>query len=560
MSLTTVQTYHQGTKHHFQRYASGPDGLDWKNQPDPFRRFAGCNTTKLPLLTEPTTILYEDLYCKDKHQIHDYSLASIAQLFELSLGLSAWKQAGETRWPLRCNPSSGNLHPTEAYLILDKSILGIEPSNQLNNEHNINNGIKQGIYHYVSCDHLLEQRCNFNYLSPQLPSDSFLIGLSSIHWREAWKYGERAFRYCQHDVGHAIAAIRYAAATLGWQVQILSGISDVDLACLCGIDRNSDFTSAEPEHADVMLLVNTQGRKLANINVPLTKLSTLAQQGQWTGQANKLSSTHGDDWPIISDVASNSKKNETSESIWKEPSYPLPLPHLHSIRIPASQLIKQRRSAQQFDSRGKMMSQSSFYRLLDLTLPRSMTAPLDTIPWQPRIHLLFFIHHVEELEPGLYILLRNDTAKTKTSFQQSLSSDFQWLKPHNCPQHIELFQLVAGDARNAAKTLSCHQEIASDGILSLAMIAEYTANLDSKPWQYRQYFWEAGIIGQTLYLEAESMGLRGTGIGCYFDDAVHELLDINDDTLQSLYHFTIGQALEDERLQTLPPYAHLQRS
>ena len=36
---------------------------------------------------------------------------------------------------------------------------------------------------------------------------SCLVALTSIHWREAWKYGERAFRYCQHDLGHAIAAV-----------------------------------------------------------------------------------------------------------------------------------------------------------------------------------------------------------------------------------------------------------------------------------------------------------------------------------------------------------------
>jgi len=26
----------------------------------------------------------------------------------------------------------------------------------------------------------------------------FLVGISSIFWRESWKYGERAFRYCNH--------------------------------------------------------------------------------------------------------------------------------------------------------------------------------------------------------------------------------------------------------------------------------------------------------------------------------------------------------------------------
>ena len=62
-----------------------------------------------------------------------------------------------------------------------------------------------------------------------------------------------------------------------------------------------------------------------------------------------------------------------------------------------------------------------------------------------------------------------------------------------------------------------------------------------------------------LYLEAEAAGVRSTGMGCYFDDLVHRLLDLNlaDDAWQSLYHFTVGGAVEDERLSTLPAYGHL---
>ncbi|MNU01369.1 hypothetical protein D3C72_2447480 [compost metagenome] len=72
-------------------------------------------------------------------------------------------------------------------------------------------------------------------------------------------------------------------------------------------------------------------------------------------------------------------------------------------------------------------------------------------------------------------------------------------------------------------------------------------------------YWECGQIGQLLYLEAEAAGLSGTGIGCYFDDAVHELLEIADSRWQSLYHFTLGRALWDERLTTLPAYPDLRR-
>jgi hypothetical protein len=71
---------------------------------------------------------------------------------------------------------------------------------------------------------------------------------------------------------------------------------------------------------------------------------------------------------------------------------------------------------------------------------------------------------------------------------------------------------------------------------------------------YRRLFWETGVIGQVLYLEAEAFGVRATGIGCFFDDPVHQVLGFSDATYQLLYHFTTGGPVEDPRLTTLPPY------
>ena len=66
------------------------------------------------------------------------------------------------------------------------------------------------------------------------------------------------------------------------------------------------------------------------------------------------------------------------------------------------------------------------------------------------------------------------------------------------------------------------------------------------------------MIGQALYLAAEAAGVRGTGIGCYFDDVLHRALGLTGHDWQSLYHFTIGNPVEDLRLRTAPPYAHLE--
>ena len=138
------------------------------------------------------------------------------------------------------------------------------------------------------------------------------------------------------------------------------------------------------------------------------------------------------------------------------------------------------------------------------------------------------------------------------------TQEFAWKRCPGCPEHLRLYLLAEGDLRKRAELVSCHQDIAADGAFSLGMIAEFSDTLRQRgPWWYRRLFWEAGMLGQVLYLEAEAAGVGGTGIGCYFDDAFHELLGLKDDRFQDLYHFTVGGPVEDRRLTTLPAYAHL---
>jgi hypothetical protein len=123
---------------------------------------------------------------------------------------------------------------------------------------------------------------------------------------------------------------------------------------------------------------------------------------------------------------------------------------------------------------------------------------------------------------------------------------------------LPLFFLVEGDVRRAAQQTSCDQAIAADGAFALAMLAEYRQVLEGfGPWFYRRLYWETGVVGQVLYLEAEAAGIRGTGIGCFFDDLTHRVFGLEGDRFQVLYHFTMGGAVDDPRLRTHPPYQHL---
>jgi len=118
-----------------------------------------------------------------------------------------------------------------------------------------------------------------------------------------------------------------------------------------------------------------------------------------------------------------------------------------------------------------------------------------------------------------------------------------------------LFALARADCRRLAERLSCDQEVAGDGFFSLGMLADFHASLSEfGPSFYRHLFWESGIVGQALYLAAEAAGVRGTGIGCFYDDPVHDVLGLAGHQFQSLYHFTVGAHVEDRRLTTEPGY------
>ena len=108
--------------------------------------------------------------------------------------------------------------------------------------------------------------------------------------------------------------------------------------------------------------------------------------------------------------------------------------------------------------------------------------------------------------------------------------------------------MIEGDYQRRAEEVSCHQQIASAGTFSVAMLRRFGAP------SYRHLFWETGLIGQDLYLEAEVANLGATGVGCVFDDPVHETFGLTDMQFQSFYHFTVGARVEDPRLMTPPPY------
>jgi SagB-type dehydrogenase family enzyme len=550
--LQTVLQYHQATKHHFGRYARSLGYLDWSTQPAAFRRFAGCETLELPLpgpASGPDTGSnsgpnsgpnWDSLPALDLTP-HPLDPTTLSSFFYHSLGLAAWKEVVDpqgkvvSRWALRVNPSSGNLHPTESYVLV-----GPVPSlNEL-----------PAAMHYAPDDHLLEERVTFAAedfapLAAAMPEGAFLVALNSIIWREMWKYGERCFRYCNHDVGHALSCLAVAAACQGWRATLVPGVEPAVLAQLTGADRQQ---GPESEHPDCVVLISPQQAKPDLLSRLPRLLADLAPGARCHGTPNTLSASH-QDWPLVDQVARAANLPVGGE-FKCEGASSIPNP---DRRQDAFSLVRRRRSAVAMDG-ATGMTAHQFHRLLAAVMPGNpllLGAPVQSA----QISLLLFVHKVEGLDPGLYLLARRP--EHQVELRAAMHSQLNWHRVEGT--ELPLFRLATADCRQAAGRLSCGQDIAADGALSVGMLARFRPSLEKHgPGFYRQLFWETGGIGQLLYLEAEAAGLRGTGIGCYFDDEVHKLLGLEDDQWQSLYHFTIGGPVSDDRLRTAEAYAHLE--
>eukprot|EP00002_Diphylleia_rotans_P024979 TRINITY_DN4932_c0_g1_i1.p1 TRINITY_DN4932_c0_g1~~TRINITY_DN4932_c0_g1_i1.p1 ORF type:complete len:536 (+),score=141.29 TRINITY_DN4932_c0_g1_i1:55-1662(+) len=463
-----ILSYHEETKHAMDRYAKGPTSLDWKNQPNPFRTYNGAETTLLNTQPNATSERprFSVLWNPQSVQSVPITMEGISHLLFYSLSISAWKKSGKSAWSLRVNPSSGNLHPTEAYVITPP---------------HISQTSQPTLFHYEPKIHALEKRAVYS-------SDAFgpldlagsgrdflLLGLSSIYWREAWKYGERAFRYCQLDVGHAIAAVRMAAATLGWRVNLLDdGFSTKQLDSILCLDRAQDFPSSQQEESQVLLLITRNGSS-AQFHNKVEELAQRLKPLECYGVANSLSSQVRT-WDAVNIAAAATVKPQTNTThLTPSPSNSDEHQSIHANEKKSSNaasigpydsadlltLIRQRRSALAFDPTRSEMPLSVFATIMKGIAASPQIAPFDCWPqeiqtsstqvhasklsgkedissflipaaasdeeeedlsqWQDdHVHVLLYVHRVQDLAPGLYILVRGQDRRAHAALRQEM--------------------------------------------------------------------------------------------------------------------------------------------
>ncbi|HUA20161.1 MAG TPA: SagB/ThcOx family dehydrogenase [Bryobacteraceae bacterium] len=491
----TWSEYHEFTKHSIESLRRAPHVLDWANMPDPFRQYEGAPVLDLPadppILETPALEVLHDI--PGSASAHD-GPAFLSELLFYSAAISASKRVPSTgyRYALRVNPSSGNLHPTEL--------------------HFLTRGLKEwpdGLYHYRPSAHMAEQRAlgdvGWKWAGSSAP---VVFVLTSIAWREAWKYRDRAYRYCLHDIGHAWQALVLAASAAGCDSTAFGHFQDDSVASLCRL------------HEDEwpMLIVELRGG-----SIPTSEPA--ARETVWHGgEANQLSRERTA-YPGIDGIHSSTKLgNGMSRGILTADPAPvgsgeIKLPPPAVSRLPFGEVVRKRRSALDFVGGMRAMSLAQLSAILAVT-----AVPLFADFSGPRfIQLYLYVHRVDGLEPGVYRF---------------------W------PERAELERIQSGDQRVAAAGLSLGQDLAGNACVAFSMIGDLERAARAHGDRgYRYVHFEAGAIGQRLYLAAEALGLGATGIGAFYDEEVHRYLNLQPEQGQVVYHFAIGYPVPDPRLE-----------
>src|SRR5580693_591791 len=485
--------YHELTKHSAESLQRTQHYLDWANMPNPFRHYEGVRVVDLPVdPPAPQISALEVLEGKTGNTLARDGAEFLSQLMFYSASISASKRVPSTGaiYSLRVNPSSGNLHPTEFHFctrgLVDWS---------------------DGLYHYRPSSHMAEQRATGDFGAKLVNNSAQLIFvLTCIAWREAWKYGDRAYRYCMHDIGHAWQALTLAARAMGCESFAFGHFSDDRVAEQCLL------------HEDEwpMLIVGIHGP-----SIPVKMLDTV-ETILFRGQPNRLSEKQ-EPYPLIERIHVATKlSTEAAVPSLCESKTPgrgeISLPPLVSTSRSFGDVVRARRSALDFRGGGESIAFSQLATILS-TAQERLFADFATARF---VHLYLYVHRVDGLTPGVYRY---------------------W------PQNDALELVRSGDQRVMAAGLSLGQSLAGNACVAFSMIADIERAVRAPGDRgYRYVHFEAGAIGHRLYIAAEALGLGATGIGAFFDDEVHRYLELSPEQGQVVYHFAIGHPVPDPRV------------
>src|SRR5256712_14191373 len=233
---TSVKTYHEATKHSEISLRTSGHYLDWENKPSPFKVYSNLPSIPLPRdFPHPQEAALKAIRGETPRKTMEKpNLAVLAEILYFSGGLTRKMKFGDEPYYMRAASATGALYPIELYLVSGDIL-----------------GLKAGVYHFNSIDFALVQlrkgdfRSNLALASDESSASSpFTIIMTSLAWRNAWKYEARSYRHWFWDSGVIAVNLLATCASEGLTCKLRLGFVDSVVDKLLGLEELKETTGA----------------------------------------------------------------------------------------------------------------------------------------------------------------------------------------------------------------------------------------------------------------------------------------------------------------------------
>ena len=498
--------YHDQTKHSERRVRENMYGLDFSNQPLPFKIYESLEPINLPRETEQTGV---NAFSAISQQFEAGSgeavpsLKVLARILYFSAGITKRKTYPGGEIFFRAASCTGALYEFELYIVC-----GGLPD------------MEAGLYHFGPADFSLRRLRVGDFRSVLVHASAnedsvahapLTILCTGTYWRNAWKYRARTYRHFGWDNGTLLANMLATCRASRLPARVVCGFIDSEVNTLMDLDPAREVAFSMIPVGFTKEVVAAANPGLPKLDLPVARLS-----------ANEI------EYPELRTIHEASSL-ESQEEVWNwrgrtpvlSPPPPQsllvslnPLPESALPRDVIEQVVLRRGSTRRFTRQS-----ISFEELSTLLESATTGISADFLdPPDAQLNDLYLIvNAVAGLKPGAYVLHRDKHA-------------------------LEL--LKEGDFRAEARYLGLQQELPGDAAAAVFFLADLNAILSRFGNRgYRAVQLEAGIIGGKLYLGAYTLRLGATGL-TFFDDDVTNFFSPHAAGKSAIFLVAIGKGVK----------------
>ncbi|WP_430014034.1 SagB/ThcOx family dehydrogenase [Microcystis ichthyoblabe FBCC-A1114] len=495
--ISIAQYYHERTKYDPQTIASKSKGLDWSQQPYPFKEYKIGQTFDLkPYLSRQIVPQKGDFWRR------------ISRILGCSYGLTAKIATMGSPLYLRSAPSAGGLYPAEVYLISRGTEF-----------------LPAGLYSYQGQSHSLllfwesdvwtnlQSACFWN---PVLENTDIALVTSAIFYRSAWRYEDRAYRRIFLDTGHLLGNIELSASINDYRAHLIGGFNDSQMNELLYLDSEKESVMTVIPLADLLNIRQNLPPSTTALPSTTTTLYPKIAEGELLNSLHQATIIATDEKIEANITPSNWEDKYNFPFCLKVSVTSRPVNWGEDLIDLESTMLK-RRSTRAYS--GASLSLDELRALLHFTYQPQDYADqnLDPNPDYFALDLLetfIAVSAVTGLEEGCY---------------------------YYAPKAQELRQIRFKNFRQELHYLCLGQDLGRDAaaaVFHTADLSKAVAKYGDRVYRYLHA--DAGHLGQRLNLAAIHLGLGVSGIGGFFDDQVNEVLGIPSDEAV-IYITTLGR-------------------